>query len=358
MLRPAKPDNEAERLAALRATRLLDSPPDQAFDDLVRLATTLAGTGRGAVTLVDADRQWFKARYGFDTEQTPRDESFCAHAILEPRRLMLVEDTLRDARFVDHPAVTGELGVRFYAGVPLLDGEGLPLGSLCVFDDRPGTLSGSQAEALRALARQAAHLIELRRAARELDRHMRDRDWYEQQLTQYSGLLEQQNADLAEQTRTDPLTGLPNRRAYAVALAAAIERAEREGLPLSVALLDLDHFKTINDVNGHAEGDRVLAEVAALLKSHFAGAGMAARYGGEEFAVLVPDATLEQARLQCEFLRQGIAVLPIGIVVSGSIGVAQYRRGETPGELIARADHALYRAKNAGRDRVEVDEGH
>ncbi|AKC85648.1 sensor domain-containing diguanylate cyclase [Pseudoxanthomonas suwonensis] len=354
MLRPAKPDNESERLAALRATRLLDTPREQAFDDLVKLATSVSGTAMGAVTLVDEDRQWFKARQGFDLMETPREESFCAHAILEPQRLMLVEDTLQDTRFAGHPAVTGELGVRFYAGIPLLDGDGMALGSLCVFDSRPGTLSEAQADALRALARQAAHLIELRGATRALDRHMRDRDWYEQQLAQYSDLLEQQNADLAEQTRTDPLTGLPNRRAFTVALGAAIERADREGLPLSVALLDLDHFKTINDVNGHAEGDRVLAEVATLLKSHFAAAGMAARYGGEEFAVLMPDTALDQARLQCEFLRQGIAVLPVGIVVSGSLGVAQYRPGETAGEAIARADEALYRAKRGGRDRVEA----
>ena len=355
MLRPARPDNETERLAGLHATRLLDSPREQAFDDLVKLATAISGTAMGAVTLVDADRQWFKARQGFDTVQTPREESFCAHAILEPQRLMLVEDTLGDARFADHPAVTGDLGVRFYAGVPLVDGDGLALGSLCVFDSRPGTLSAGQADALRALARQAAHLIELRRATRALDQHIRDRHWYEQQLSQYSDLLERQNADLAEQTRTDPLTGLPNRRAFTVAVAAAIERAAREGSPLSLALLDLDHFKTINDVNGHAEGDRVLAEVGTLLKAHFAGAGMAARYGGEEFAVLVPDAALEQARLQCEFLRQGIAVLPVGIVVSGSIGVAQWRPGEEPAQTIARADEALDRAKRGGRDRVEVD---
>ncbi|WP_372012993.1 sensor domain-containing diguanylate cyclase [Pseudoxanthomonas sp. 10H] len=358
MQRPAKPANERERLLALQATRLLDTPPEQAFDDLVSVATTICGTPMGAVTLVDEDRQWFKARQGFDSREGPRGESFCSMAILEPRRLMLVEDTHGDERFVDHPAVTGGLRVRFYAGVPLLDGEGLPLGTLCVFNDQPGRLSESQADALRALARQAAHLIELRQTTRALNVQIRERDWYEQQLNQYSQLLEAQNADLAEQTRTDPLTGLPNRRAFTVALGGAIERATRLGSPLSVALLDLDHFKTINDVNGHAEGDRVLAETGLLLKSHFAAAGMAARYGGEEFAVLMPDTALDQARLQCEFLRQGIAALPVGLVVSGSIGVAQWRAGEDPAQTIARADEALYRAKRGGRDRVEVDESH
>ena len=339
MQRPAKPANERERLLALHASRLLDTPPEQAFDDLVNVATAICGTSMGAVTLVDADRQWFKARHGFDAVQGPRSESFCAEAILEPQRMMLVEDTLDDPRFNDHPAVTGGLRVRFYAGVPLLNGDGLPLGTLCVFQEQPGTLSESQAGALHALARQASHLLELRRTTHALNQQIREREWYEQQLDQYSQLLEEQNADLAEQNRIDPLT---DRRG--------------EGVPLSVALLDLDHFKAINDVHGHAEGDRVLAELGALLKSHFAAAGMAARYGGEEFAVLMPETPLDLARLQCEFLRQGIAALPVGLVVTGSLGVAQWRPGEEPGQTIARADAALYRAKHGGRDRVEVDE--
>jgi diguanylate cyclase (GGDEF)-like protein len=299
------------------------------------------------VTLVDADRQWFKARYGFDTEQTPRDESFCAHAILEPRRLMLVEDTLRDARFVDHPAVTGELGVRFYAGVPLLDGEGLPLGSLCVFDDRPGTLSGSQAEALRALARQAAHLIELRRAARELDRHMRDRDWYEQQLTQYSDLLEQQNADLAEQTRTDPLTGLPNRRVWDEDLERELARARRHGGTLCLAMIDLDRFKAFNDHHGHQAGDRLLATAAAAWRPSLRATDTLARYGGEEFAVLLPHSDHDAARTVVERL---LGSVPLG--QTASAGIAQWDGQESAEALLARADAALYAAKGAGRARA------
>ena len=233
----------------------------------------------------------------------------------------------------------------------------MALGSLCVFDDVPGQLAPRQEQALRALGRQFSCLLELRSAARALELQMRERDWYERQLADYSRQLEARNADLAEQNRTDPLTGLPNRRGFNAALDAAIERAGREGQPLSLALLDLDHFKTINDVHGHAEGDRVLAELGTLLKSHFAAAGMAARWGGEEFAVLVPDAPLDLARLQCEFLRQGVATLPVGLVVSASIGVAQWRPGEDGAAVVARADQALYRAKGLGRDRVEVEEG-
>ena len=120
-----------------------------------------------------------------------------------------------------------------------------------------------------------------------------------------------------------------------------------------VALLDIDHFKHINDFQGHATGDRVLAELGTLLRSHFAGRGMAARYGGEEFVAVMPATDLQTAELQCEFLRTAVADLPLGFPVTISIGVAQHQPGESVDETLARADKALYRAKGKGRNRVE-----
>src|SRR5690606_13797027 len=220
--RPPLPDNEAERLAARRATRLLDTPREQAFDDLVALATAVTGASMAAVSLIDAERQWFKAAFGFDACETPRDIAFCAHTILDPRHMLVVEDATRDPRFAHNPVVTGEMGIRFYAGVPLVDAEGNALGSLCVFDQHPRKLGEREAAALRALARQAAFLIELRRTTEALNLQMRERAWYQQQLLHYSQLLEAQNADLALQTRTDQLTGLPNRRGYGEVMSAAL----------------------------------------------------------------------------------------------------------------------------------------
>jgi diguanylate cyclase (GGDEF)-like protein len=121
-----------------------------------------------------------------------------------------------------------------------------------------------------------------------------------------------------------------------------------------VALVDIDHFKHINDFQGHATGDRVLAELGVLLRSHFAGRGLAARYGGEEFVALMPDVDLRTAELQCEFLRMAVADLPLGFPVTVSIGVAQHQAGETTDQTLARADAALYRAKANGPDRVEL----
>lgn len=156
------PKNEAERLAALRGTGLLDTPPEPQFDDLTQLAAFICGTPMALVSLVDADRQWFKSRVGVEATETPRDIAFCAHAI-QHNDLFVVPDTAADQRFAANPLVTGEPHLRFYAGMPLVTPEGHALGTLCVSDRKPRELTEAQKSALRALARQAAAQIELRR---------------------------------------------------------------------------------------------------------------------------------------------------------------------------------------------------
>ena len=355
MIKPQKPHDEAARLAALQRYEVLDTAAEEAFDDLVLIASSICGVPTATVSLIDADRQWFKARHNLELTETSRDESFCGHAILDPDKVMVVPDAAVDERFHDNPLVTAEGGIRFYAGAPLKSNDGHAIGTLCVFGGEAMQLDPSKLEALKALSRQVSRLLELRRVSTELSLQLRDRAWYEQQLQDYQAALERQNADLAEQTRTDPLTGLPNRRAFAAALAAEIEKAHASGQRLCVAVLDIDRFKTINDLHGHAQGDKVLVELASMLKTQFAAKGMAARYGGEEFVLLLPDSDAERARLQCEFLRQSVSLLPIGVPITVSIGVAEIRRRDDhPDDAFRRADQALYAAKHAGRDRVEV----
>ncbi|WP_447896814.1 GGDEF domain-containing protein [Stenotrophomonas acidaminiphila] len=354
MIKPPLPANEAERLAALQRYRILDTPREQEFEDLVTIARAICGTSMGAVTLVDGQRQWFKSLQGLEGEQTPRDEAFCAHAILQPTRLTVVEDALLDERFRGNPSVTADPFIRFYAGAPLLSSDGYALGTLCVFDSRPGQLAGPQAEALQALSRQVARLLEMRGLRRRIDHHQSEHEWYEARLAEYYVQLEQQNLELSEQTRTDPLTGLPNRRALALALAEAIERGT--GMPPAVAIVDIDHFKQVNDIHGHNEGDRVLVELAGVQRAQFAGCGMAARYGGEEFVILMPRTPLAQAELQCQYLRQAVAHLPLGLPLTVSIGLASQQPGESAQDMLRRADAALYQAKAQGRDRVVVAE--
>ena len=150
MIRPGRPDDEGRRQATLDAYRILDSPPETAYDDLVRIASAVCDTPMAVVSLVDRDRQWFKARVGVDAEETTRDESFCAHAILTPDVTTVVPDTLRDPRFHDHPLVTGDAGVRFYAGAPLRAADGAALGTVCVLDRRPRHLTAEMRAALEA----------------------------------------------------------------------------------------------------------------------------------------------------------------------------------------------------------------
>lgn len=355
MLKPELPADEATRLATLQLYQILDTPPERAFDDLVRIASTICRTDMAAVSLIDRDRQWFKASKGLAVSETGRDVAFCAHAILDPQQLFVIENATLDPRFHDNPLVTGDPNIRFYAGAPLLGLGGQPLGTLCVLDDEPAHLDDEQRQALEALSRQAAQLLEPHRVSHALQQQLREREWYENQLAQYSVSLEQLNADLTEQTRTDPLTGLPNRRAFSAALNAAIAQCGERGTPVALAMVDIDHFKTINDMHGHDVGDEVLVALSALLRAHVAGRGRVARLGGEEFVLLLPDCDIERARLQCEFLREEVALLPINLPLTVSIGVTALRVGESPEIGLRRADQALYAAKHAGRNRVVVD---
>ncbi|AGZ46225.1 GAF domain-containing sensor histidine kinase [Actinoplanes friuliensis] len=161
------PGNEADRLAALYELNVLDSPPEKDFDDIVKLASTVCGVPMSLVSLIDVDRQWFKAKIGTDLTETPRDLSFCSQAILG-RDLLVVPDVKEDARFAGHPAVGDGRGVRFYAGAPLITSDGFALGALCVLDSVPRRLDDEQLQALRALARQVTSQLELRRYATAL----------------------------------------------------------------------------------------------------------------------------------------------------------------------------------------------
>lgn len=158
-----KPVNEQDRLKALRAYAILDTPADKHFNDLVEVASYICETPIAMVSLVDADRQWFKAKVGVEVQQTSRDVAFCAHAILQDE-LLEVPDATRDPRFADSALVTGDPGIRFYAGVPLITSDNFALGTLCVVDRQPRALNEAQREALEALARQVVAMIETHRA--------------------------------------------------------------------------------------------------------------------------------------------------------------------------------------------------
>jgi GAF domain-containing protein len=188
------PPNEAQRLAALRSYDVLDTACEDSFDTIARLAARMTGSPMAFVSLLDGERQWFKASYGHDTRATPREDAFCAHAILEPSRPLVVADAMRDARFAENPLVLGAPFIRFYAGVPLVNPEGFALGTLCVIDRQPRRIADDTLDMLVGLARSVVTTLELRRAMRRLE----------------------------TMALSDPLTGLANRAALLGVLGEAL----------------------------------------------------------------------------------------------------------------------------------------
>jgi GAF domain-containing protein len=166
--------NEAARVAALHKYAILDTEPEQAFDDLVLLASFICKTPMALISLVDEARQWFKAKVGVSISETPREIAFCATAIQQPD-ILVVPDTLNDERFRNNPFVVSEPNVRFYAGVPLIDEEGHALGTICVLDCTPREFDPDQQAALKALSRIVLAQIEFRRNLILLKEALNDR---------------------------------------------------------------------------------------------------------------------------------------------------------------------------------------
>ena len=159
--------DEKARQLALNRLQVLDTPEEQAYDDITRLAADVCGTPIALISLSDSHRQWFKSRMGLQAREMPRENSFCAHALQIPHSMMIVPDTSADERFVNHPLVTGGPKIRFYAGAPLLTGDGHMLGALCVVDTTPRKLEARQLEHLQFMAQQVMVMLENRAVSRQ-----------------------------------------------------------------------------------------------------------------------------------------------------------------------------------------------
>ncbi|QRR02415.1 GAF domain-containing protein [Dyadobacter sandarakinus] len=159
---------EQDRIAALKEYEILDSISEQEYDDITALASLICQTPVSLISLIDDSRQWFKSNHGLSVRETPRDFAFCTHTILNPSQVFVVPDSREDARFADNPLVTGDPHVIFYAGAPLIDSNGFALGSLCVIDHTPKSLSETQLSALQILAKNVVNLIENRKVQRSM----------------------------------------------------------------------------------------------------------------------------------------------------------------------------------------------
>ena len=186
MLSPATPHNESFRLKALKEYSILDTLPEQEYDDITQLASQICETPISLIGLIDENRQWFKSKVGIEGNESPREVTFCAHAIIDPTEIFTIKDSRLDERFYDNPNVTGEPHVVFYAGIPLVSPEGFPLGTLCVVDHKPKELSIEQLQALKALSNQVVSLFELRKSKMLLEKAANDLETRNKELEKFA----------------------------------------------------------------------------------------------------------------------------------------------------------------------------
>ena len=346
---------EHRRLEAVRSTGLLDTGPEQAYDDLVQLAACICQVPISLVTLVDEHRLWLKAKVGVPISEVPRDFSFCSFTIQQDG-LFVIPDTLEDPRYATNISVTGAPCIRFYAGYPLSTSSGEKLGSLCIVDCVPRELNADQQMAMQVLGRQVTAQIELKQRLDALHTALQQKQLTEVALQSSQRMLESANTQLLQQSLTDSLTGLDNRRAFEIALDREFQRSRRSTAPLSLLMLDIDSFKSFNDSYGHVQGDEVLRRVGSLIYACSRESDITARYGGEEFIIILPDTTSEQALHLAARLNAAISTEVWNLrQITTSIGVATLDTNMlTHYALVNAADQALYQAKNSGKNCIHA----
>jgi diguanylate cyclase (GGDEF)-like protein len=314
--KPDIPIDEAARLKALRSLNILDTPSEERFDRLTRMAKRIFGVPIALVSLIDEDRQWFKSSVGLNVDETPRDISFCGHAI-HGDDVFIITDATKDKRFADNPLVLNEPNIRFYAGCPLKSLNGNKLGTLCIIDRKPRSLNEEDLQTLKDLA----SMVEGELAALQL-------------------------------ATVDELTDITNRRGFMLLAQHSLSLCARQGIPASLVYLDLNELKMVNDKFGHAEGDRALIAIAKQMKNSFRDSDLYARLGGDEFSVLLTNTTKKLAKDVVTKFLQSLEKYNTetvrGYDISVSYGIVEFNHDKhgTVEALLADADSLMYKHKN------------
>ena len=314
--------DENARLASLYAFQLLDTEAEESFDRIARVAMDLLKVPVARINLIDRDRQWCKSSIGAERDEIRRGDSFCTWTIRQDEPLV-VRDVLDEPRFRALPQSGAGPHYRFYAGAALKDRAGNGLGALCCLDFEPRSPTAAQVDALQDLARLTIEMMELRRVA-----------------------------------TTDDLTEMMTRRTFLQAASRDVALSLRHKRPLSVIMIDLDHFKAINDVHGHAAGDHVLRRTATILSQQLRASDYIGRLGGEEFGLVLRETPATNAVMVAERLRYALSKDEIrfggvDLRITASLGVAGLEPTVTNVETLrARADASLYAAKAGGRNRT------
>lgn len=309
MQAPQIPTNERQRLATLASLNVLDTPQEERFDRVTRLAQRLFDVPIVLVSLVDEGRQWFKSRQGLGADETPRDISFCGHAILDDE-VLVVPDACEDARFAENPLVTGDPSIRFYAGVPLEAPDGHKLGTLCLIDRKARELSNEESAVLTDL-----------------------------------GKLVERELTVGLSATRDPTTGLLNRRGFVGVGSKAFAICQRLEQPMVLAYLHLEGLAAIHLDHSVSASDRALWEFAEHLREVFGPADVVARFESDEFVALIAgeqDASLALAALQTRIdARNGDPLEPFQLRFTASATPLDLDRHRTLGDLVDDAYAAL-----------------
>jgi diguanylate cyclase (GGDEF)-like protein len=317
MIKAEIPKNETERLHALRTLKILDSSNEERFDRVTRMAKRIFGVSISLVSLIDKDRQWFKSKQGLEATETPRDISFCAHAINQSG-LFIIPNASEDERFFDNPLVTSAPNIRFYAGCPLRTRNGLNIGTLCLMDEKP--------------------------------RVMDDED--QQFLKDLGAMIEQEIASIQLAT-LDELTMISNRRGFLTLVEHSLKMCRRKQLSMSFLLFDLNKFKNINDDFGHHEGDFVLTKFAQIMLDTFRDCDVVGRLGGDEFVAMLTDFDNHKAdEILARFaaaVAEANATMNKPYKIGYSVGLVNFQHDtkKTSEEMIQEADAAMYKHKKS-----------
>lgn len=322
-LQVTKLDDEAGRLAALGHLDALTYASEASFKHITGLLQLILDMEMVSINFVTHDKQILKARQGLELNETPRELAFCNLTIRKYEPLA-IEDTHQDGRVRSNPFVTEAPFLRSYIGAPLTTADGYNLGTICAFDTKPRTFTAREVVVIRKFAELVMNQLDLR-----------------------------------SQANQDFLTEVANRRSFVSALEAEMARVRRSKSPATVAFLDIDFFKKVNDTHGHPVGDRVLRQFAEIIVAQSRQNDLVARLGGEEFAVLLPDTDLHAAGIWAERTREQVAQTlfdeETALKLTVSIGLAAVDGTQATFEdIINLADAALYDAKRQGRDRVTV----
>ncbi|WP_153912705.1 sensor domain-containing diguanylate cyclase [Shewanella sp. TC10] len=307
--------NEEARLKTLRNLNVLDTAAEERFDRITRLAKRLFSVSICLVSLVDENRQWFKSCQGLVASETPRDISFCGHAIHQ-QEPFIINDASKDERFSDNPLVTEAPHIRFYTGHPLTMPNGMRVGTLCIIDDKPREFSKDDQIALKDLAEMVvSELVSI------------------------------------QQTTLDELTGISNRRGFEVLANQAIATWDRTATDSCLVFFDLDYFKEINDNHGHEAGDRALIDFANLLTQEFRDSDVIARFGGDEFLVLFSECNDGHVTFALERFKRAVKkhneTSNESFELAYSVGVAsrEAKQALSISQYLELADQEMYQVK-------------